>query len=73
MLEKGLDNYNESAFDSIEHIDEFGDEYWETRELQITFGYNRWENFAKVIEKAIISLKTEGGQKEDWLRGPRSQ
>lgn len=67
MSNNELDKYNEITFDSIKHIDEFGNEYWEARELQKTLKYTEWRNFKKVIEKAIISLETEGSTKEDWL------
>jgi DNA-damage-inducible protein D len=50
-----LDKYNESTFDSIKHIDEFGNEYWEARELQGVLEYKEWRFFQNVIEKAQIS------------------
>lgn len=62
-----IDNYNENTFDSIKHIDEFGNEYWEARELQRVLGYVKWDKFLNAIQKAIISLETEGSKKEDWL------
>ena len=42
-----------NAFDSIKHIDEFGHEYWYARELMVVLEYSKWENFNKVIQKAI--------------------
>jgi len=33
-------------------------EYWLARELQDLLGYAKWENFAKVIEKAVIACTT---------------
>ncbi len=33
MLKNGLNNYSENTFDSIKHIDELGNEYWEAREF----------------------------------------
>ena len=39
-------------FENIKKIDENGIEYWEARELMILLGYDRWENFQNVIEKA---------------------
>ena len=50
-------NYTESIFDSIKHIDEFGNEYWEARELQKALEYKEWRNFKKSIEKARVSCK----------------
>ena len=32
-------------------------EYWLARDLQYLLGYNRWENFAKVISKAKMSCE----------------
>lgn len=53
MLE--LQNYNEKTFDDIKQTDEFGNEYWEARELQAVLEYKEWRNFKKVIEKAMIA------------------
>jgi DNA-damage-inducible protein D len=50
-----LDNYGENSFDSIKHSDEFGNEYWEARELQKTLEYKEWRFFKIVIEKAQIA------------------
>lgn len=30
---KEVKQYNESIFESIKHIDEYGNEYWKAREL----------------------------------------
>ena len=48
----------ENMFDSIKHIDEFGNEYWEARELQTILGYKEWRKFNGVIDKAIIACKS---------------
>ncbi len=56
-----------NIFDSIKHIDESGNEYWEARELQIVLEYVKWDKFINVINKAILSIKTEGSNIEDWL------
>lgn len=52
-----VQEYKEKIFDSIKHIDELGNEYWEARELMIALEYSKWEHFAKVIDKAKISCK----------------
>jgi len=44
--------FNAKVFDSIKHVDEFGNEYWEARELQKVLGYKEWRNFNNVIYKA---------------------
>lgn len=50
-------NYGESLFESIKHINEFGQEYWYARELQIALDYAEWRNFSKVINKAKIACE----------------
>lgn len=52
-----LSNYNGKIFDQIKHIDEFGNEYWEARELQKVLEYSKWENFHKVIKRAMIACE----------------
>ena len=40
-------------FEDIKHIWEDGSEYWSARELGPALDYAKWENFAKVIKRAI--------------------
>ncbi len=47
--------YSEKAFEDIKHIDEYGNEYWEARELQKILEYKDWRSFQGVIEKSQIS------------------
>lgn len=47
-----LTKYNDSIFESIKHIDEDGNEYWEARELQKVLEYKEWRKFEGVITKA---------------------
>lgn len=47
-----LTKYNDSIFESIKHIDEDGNEYWEARELQKILEYKEWRKFEGVITKA---------------------
>ena len=42
--------------------------FWYARELQEALGYDRWENFKKVIEKAINSCETLGVTVLDHFR-----
>ena len=48
---------NNDTFESIKHINEFGEEYWEARELMPLLEYQKWENFYKVIKQAMISCE----------------
>ena len=50
-----IEEYNDKIFESIKHIDEYGNEYWEARELQQILGYKEWRYFSAVIEKAQIA------------------
>ena len=45
-------NYTESLFESIRHVNKYGQEFWYTRDLQIALEYTEWRNFCKVIDKA---------------------
>lgn len=47
----------ELSFDSIKHVNEYGQEFWYARELQTALGYTEWRNFIKVIKKAKIACK----------------
>ena len=44
---------NMIVFEAIKHLDEFGNEYWEARELQKALEYKEWRKFEGVICKAI--------------------
>ena len=50
-----ITNYNKNTFDSIKHIDEYGNEYWEARELQKVLEYAQWRRFEEVINRAKTS------------------
>ena len=45
-------NYTESLFESIRRVNEYGQEFWSARELQIALEYKECRNFLKVIDKA---------------------
>lgn len=45
-------NYTESLFESIRHVNEYGQEFQYARDLQIALEYTEWRNFCKVIDKA---------------------
>lgn len=47
-----INKYSEIVFESIKHIDEYGNEYWLARELQEALEYKRWDKFCNVIENA---------------------
>ena len=51
---------SENLFESIRHVNEYGQEYWLARELQPVLGYKKWENFSNIIEKAKEACKGSG-------------
>lgn len=52
-----MKEYNETTFEDIKHLDEFGNEYWEARELMIALEYKRWDKFHNVISNAKIACE----------------
>ncbi|MCX6803006.1 MAG: DNA damage-inducible protein D [Candidatus Diapherotrites archaeon] len=48
-----------------------GVEFWFARDLQSLLGYNKWENFSKVIEKAKESCKNSGFEVENHFPDSR--
>lgn len=58
LTEEEQNSYTETLFESIKHINEFGEEFWYARELQIALEYKEWRNFNKVIDKAKIACES---------------
>ena len=61
----------ESLFDSIKHVNEYGQEYWTARELFGVLGYKQWRDFKKVIEKAVRSCETSDNKVSDHFARTR--
>lgn len=49
-----------SLFEDAAHVDEDGVEFWSARELMTLLDYKKWENFERVLDKAMASCKTLG-------------
>ena len=47
-------------FENIKHYREDGSEYWSARELGPVLEYVKWENFSKVISRAMIACENSG-------------
>ena len=60
-----LVKYNEQTFESIKHINEYGEEYWLARELQPVLEYAQWRRFSDAIERAKLACKNSGFAIED--------
>jgi DNA-damage-inducible protein D len=55
-----------AEFERLVHVEEdTGLEFWLGRELQGVLGYDRWENFSKVVEKAQVACKNAGFEPTD--------
>lgn len=57
--------YGESLFEDIRHINEYGQEFWYARELQVALEYKQWRRFCSVIDKAKISCENSGNSIPD--------
>lgn len=55
-----IQKYSEQTFESIKHINEYGQEFWYARELQTALEYTEWRNFKKIIDKAKDACATSG-------------
>ena len=64
-----LEKINETIFESIRHVDEYGNEYWYARELQKVLDYTQWRKFVGVINKAINACKTSNYKVSDHFAG----
>lgn len=53
-----------SRLETATHVDEDGIEYWYASDLQRFLGYTRWEQFFKVVKKAITACQNSGQQVE---------
>ena len=48
------------CFEDIKRTRLDGSEYWCARELAPVLDYNKWENFHKVIKRAMIACENSG-------------
>ena len=51
--------------DMVRKDEETGTEFWMARDLQMLLGYARWENFTKVIAKAITACQNSSHESKD--------
>jgi DNA-damage-inducible protein D len=50
-----------TSFEQLAHREEeSGVEFWLARDLQTVLGYDRWENFCKVVTKAVTACEKSG-------------
>ena len=58
-------NYTDTLFESIKHINDYGQEFWYARELQTVLEYKRWDKFQNVIDKAMNACKNSKNSIDD--------
>ena len=63
--------HNESLFNAIKHVNEYGQEYWTARELFEILGYKQWRDFKKVIDKAVLSCQVSENNVTDHFARTR--
>lgn len=56
---------NESLFESIRHVNEYGQEFWYARELQKVLEYAQWRRFSDAIERAKEACANAGFEPDD--------
>jgi len=58
-----------ARFDSIRHVNPYGQEYWSARELAPLLGYTRWEHVPELVDRARAACTNAGESAEDHFRG----
>ena len=64
-MNNNISTYSDSIFESIKHVDEYGNEYWFARELMLVLEYKRWDKFNNVINNAKIACTKSNYMIED--------
>ncbi len=62
---KQIKEYSETTFESIKHINEYGNEYWYARELMVALEYKRWDKFSNVIDSAKVACEKSNNLIDD--------
>lgn len=60
LSQEEKNNYTESLFESIKHLNECGQEFWYARELSKVLEYRDFRNFELTVFKAMDACKNSG-------------
>ena len=60
LTEEEQNSYTESLFESIKHINKYGQEFWYAREMQNALEYSQWRRFEEVIVRAKTACENSG-------------
>ena len=63
-----IEKYTDSVFESIKHINEYGQEFWYARELAKALEYKDFRNFEQSIFKAMDACKNSSYNISDHFR-----
>ena len=56
---------DENIFDNIKHVNEYGQEFWYARELQLVLEYSQWRYLKEAIERAKTACGNSGQNVKD--------
>lgn len=70
MSDKPIDGHV-SPFEQARQEDEYGNEFWSARDLQVILEYLNYRNFEPVIMKAIIACENSGQQVDNHFAQTR--
>ena len=59
-MSKKLDAPEYKRFEDIKNVRLDGSEYWSAREIAPVLDYVKWENFSKVVNRAMLACKNSG-------------
>lgn len=60
MTERGIVRRHHGTFEAIRHVDEFGNEFWQGRELAAVLGYSQYRHFVPVVQRARDACRNSG-------------
>lgn len=60
-----IEKYSEHTFEQYKHVNEYGEDFWFARDLQVVLQYTEWRNFIKVIDKAKTACESSGNDTLD--------
>ena len=52
--------YDENLFENLKHINEYGQEFWFARDLQIVLEYSQWRYLKEAITRAETACQNSG-------------
>ena len=58
-------NYSEEIFEKLKHVNEYRQEFWYARELQVALEYSQWRYLKEAIERAKTACTNSGQNMTD--------